>query len=992
MHYVPPPADLRDAHLDRLRTFAFAGFVGILLLLNVTGLFRTVLGVDTAAILTLVAGYRVFYHAIGSLFARQISADLAIVIAVIAAISVGEYLAAAEAMFIMLVGEGLESYAATRTKAAIHKFIEKMPHRARLLRDGAEVEVDVEDLRSGDLISVRAGERITADGVISQGQSSIDESTITGEPLPRDKGPGAEVFSGTLNGNALLTIQVARAGSDTTLARVVQLVEEARNRKAPVVRAADRYARYFLPVILLVAGATFYFTRDWLRTVSVLIVACPCALILATPAAMVAAIGGLARRGILVRGGSVIEAAAKVDGIVFDKTGTLTEGRFSIIEIIAVDRSEDELLALAAAAEAASDHVLARVIVDEAKQRDLQVATATEARVLPGLGAECVLNGANVRAGNAAFLAQQGVQGMDAVLGRTDSLGASAVLVAHGNRLAGAILLRDRIREGALQAIHSLEHLGISPLAMLTGDRRRAAEIIAHQLGVATVEADLLPEQKLERVRAHTQHGRRVAMVGDGINDAPSLASAAVGIAVSGAADITAEAAGVVYLGRSLDRLPDLFAVSRQAVTIVWQNIIVFAGLVNLVSVGLAYSGTIGPMGAAVTHQVASLLVMLNSLRLLRVDSGKPPVWNRLFADAGLPDFSHRVSHWVGRLDPKRAFDRLVERRHALLRPALYSLAAMIALSGFYVVGPHEESILERAGQRVAPNRGPGLHYKLPWPIDKVVTLPAKRVQLVEVGFRSGASRSETEPASYEWNVQHRSGRFQRRADESLFLTGDQNMVEINATVHYRLRRPEDFLYGHSDPETTLRAAAESVLHEATTGHAIDALLTTGRARVEQAAREKLQRLLDRYKSGVEVLQVRLLDVHPSLEVVGAFRDVAGASEEKSRVINEAEGYRNERVAVARGNGEALLQNAQAHSIGRKNRSNGDASKFILTEQAFRGASGPNHTRLYLETMEQVLPGKRKVIVDSGQGRQRLVLLDDGVLLPPSALAPVPER
>ena len=243
------------------------------------------------------------------------------------------------------------------------------------------------------------------------------------------------------------------------------------------------------------------------------------------------------------------------------------------------------------------------------------------------------------------------------------------------------------------------------------------------------------------------------------------------------------------------------------------------------------------------------------------------------------------------------------------------------------------------------------------------------------------------EPASYEWNVQHRSGRFQRRADESLFLTGDQNMVEVNATVHYRLRRPEDYLYGHAAPETLLRAAAESVLHEATAGQPIDALLTTGRGRVEQAAGVRLQQLLDRYRSGVEVLQVRLLDVHPSLEVVGAYRDVAGASEEKSRVINEAEGYRNERVAIARGNGAVLLQNAQAHSSGRKNRSYGDASKFSLTEQAFRGASSPNHTRIYLETLEQVLPGKRKVIMDTGQGRRHLLLLDDGVVLPPSALA-----
>ncbi|HET8547678.1 MAG TPA: FtsH protease activity modulator HflK [Bryobacteraceae bacterium] len=992
MHYVPPPAELSDARTDRIRTFAFAGFVGFLLLLNFTGVFRTVFGINTAAILALAAGYRVFYHAISSLLARQISADLAIVIAVIAAMAAGEYLAAAEAMFIMLIGEGLESYAGTRTKAAIQRFIETMPRHARLLRDGIEKEVDVEELRPGDLIAVRAGERIAADGEIAAGQSSIDESTITGEPLPRDKGPGEEVFSGTLNGNGLLTVRVARAGWDTTLARVVRLVEEAKSRRAPVVRTADRYARYFLPAILLAAGVTFYFTRDWLRTVSVLIVACPCALILATPAAMVAAIGGLARRGILVRGGSVIEAAAKVDGIIFDKTGTLTEGRFAIIDIVAEHRSEDELLALAAAAESASDHVLARVIVEEARRRGLPILAGSDARVLPGRGAECVLDGVAVRAGNAAYLAENGIRGIESAVERADSYGATAVLIACGDRLAGAIFLRDRVREGAAQAVRSLEQLNIAPLAMLTGDRRRAAEAIARETGIAHVEAELLPEDKLSRVRAHAQRGRRIAMVGDGINDAPSLSSAGVGIAVSGAADITAEAADVVYLGHSLERLPKLFQVSRQAVTIVWQNIIVFAGAINLFSVGLAYSGAIGPMGAAVTHQAASLLVMLNSLRLLRVERSTPARWHRMLTNARARSVSNELSGWVARIDPKRAFDRLVEQRRRLVRPALYAAAALLILSGFYVVGPQDEAILERLGRRAIPNRGPGLHYKLPWPVDRVRVLPARRVQALEVGFRSANSRKDAEPASYEWNVQHRSGRFQRKPEESLFLTGDQNMVEITATIHFRLSRPEDYLYRHSDPETTLRAAAESVLHQATTGEPIDALLTTGRGRMERAVRGELQRVLDRYRAGVEVLQVRLLDVHPSLEVVSAFRDVAGASEEKSRVINEAESYRNERVALARGNAEALLENAQAHSAGRKNRSQGDASRFLQTELGFRTAAGPNETRLYLETLEQVLPGKRKVIVDSSKGRRHLLLLEDGVMVPPSALVPAQER
>ena len=361
---------------DRIRYYGFAAFVGVLLALNLTNVFKTFMGIDTAVFITLLAGYKTFYNSISALLEKEISADLALCIAVIAALSVGEYMAAAEAMFIVLVGEGLESYAAGRTAAAIQKFIEQIPRRARVWRDGREEEVDAAALVPGDLIIVRAGERISADGTIDQGASSINESSITGEPLPRDKQVGDEAYSGTLNGNGLLRIRVTKAGDETTLARVVKLVEEAQEKRAPVERLADRAAKYFLPALLLSAALTFYFTRDWLRTVAVLIVACPCALILATPTAMVAAIGGLARRGILVRGAAIMQLAAKIDTVVFDKTGTITEGKFEIVSIVTAagyGGNENELLALAAAAEKSSDHALARVIVDEAGRRTVPV-------------------------------------------------------------------------------------------------------------------------------------------------------------------------------------------------------------------------------------------------------------------------------------------------------------------------------------------------------------------------------------------------------------------------------------------------------------------------------------------------------------------------------------------------------------------------------------------------------------------------------------------
>jgi Cu+-exporting ATPase len=842
--------------------------------------------------------------------------------------------------------------------------------------------VDAAALRGGDLILVRAGERIPADGVVEQGYSAVDESTITGEPLPRDKGPGEEVFSGTLNGHGLLRVRVLRAGSETTLARVIKLVQEARERKAPVERLADRYARFFLPALLTAAAATFYFTGNWLRTVAVLIVGCPCALILATPTAMVAAIGGLARRGILVRGGSVLESAAKTDTVVFDKTGTVTEGRFEIIGIVALDGDETALLRRAAMAERGSDHTLARVIVEAARRRGLDLEEPESARILPGRGAECVVAGRTLRAGSAAFLAEAGVRFTDALLEQADRLGATAVLVAEDQRLAGAILLRDRVRAGIREAVHELEHLGITHQIMLTGDRRRAAEVIAREIGIPNVEAELLPEQKLERIRSLVSQGRAVAMVGDGVNDAPALAAAPVGIAVSGASDITAEAAGVVYMGRSLDKLPALFQVSRRAVGIAWQNIVLFAGVVNAVSIGLASKGTIGPLAAAFIHQLSSFLVMLNSLRLLRVERSRGAWIHRL---------EHRLEHtrllavWrharavAASIDPKELFVTLVENRRRLTRPALAVAAALYLASGVYVLAPQEKGVIERFGRKVLPYREPGLHYKLPWPVERLTRIEAERIRVVEVGFRSGAEYAGSEPAAYEWNVQHRSGRFRRMPEESLMLSGDQNMLEVTATVHYRLSRPDDHLFRLLDGESTIRAAAEAEIQAMVTTTPLDEILTAGRRDLEQRVRRRLQERLDKYGAGAEVLEVRLLDVHPSLEVVDAFRDVAGAFEEKNRLINEAEGYGREQVALARGNAAASLVAAQGYSLGKRNRAEGDAERFRQAELAFRTAPGPTETRLYLETIEEVLANRPKMILDAAHGRRHLTLLDDGI-------------
>jgi HflK protein len=506
---------------------------------------------------------------------------------------------------------------------------------------------------------------------------------------------------------------------------------------------------------------------------------------------------------------------------------------------------------------------------------------------------------------------------------------------------------------------------------MLTGDRRRAAEAIARQAGIAEMEAGLTPEAKAERIAELRRDNRAVAMIGDGVNDAPALAAATVGIAVAGAADIAAEAAGVVYMPHSLDGIPLFFEASRRAVATAWQNIILFAGLVNLAAVLCAATGTVGPIGAAVTHQLSSFLVMLNSLRLLRAGARRrtlrlPEGW-RESLEARIATLVASITANVSRQP------RLWAKRAAAVA------ALLILLNGIYIIRPAEIGIVQRFGKKLLPFDVPGPHYKLPWPIDRLTRIHAHQIRTVEIGYRSNSTPPGAEPASYEWNAQHRSGRYQSRPEESLCLTGDQNLIELNATVHYDLTHPDDFLLRQMDGEATVRAAAEAAIHSAISGTLLDDVLTTGRIAIEQRVRAELQARLDRYHSGVRVLSVRLEDVHPSVEVVDAFRDVSAAYEEKNRLINEAEGYRNEQVALARGNGQAMVEQARAYTLGRDNRAQGDATRFNDREAAYRTAPGPTETRLYLETLEEVLPGKRKLIVDRSKSPRRLFLLEDSV-------------
>lgn len=375
-----------------------------------------------------------------------------------------------------------------------------------------------------------------------------------------------------------------------------------------------------------------------------------------------------------------------------------------------------------------------------------------------------------------------------------------------------------------------------------------------------------------------------------------------------------------------------------------WLNIILFAGALNALAVLACATGKIGPIGAAFTHQLSSFLVMMNSLRLLRVERSATSPWR----------FTGWFKHWVAapplaaawdglrQIDPAKAFFSLVARRRQMVKPALLAAAALIVVNGFYAIQPDEVGVIERFGRKVTPFSDPGLHYKLPWPVDRLTRIQAHRVRVVEIGFRSNSGPSAAaEPAAYEWNVQHRTGRFESRPDESLMFTGDQNMIELNAAIHYEVQHPDAFLFRQMDPETAVRAAGESAIHGIVGSTALDEVLTIGRQAIEARALAELERRMDRYQTGVHILRVELLDVHPSIEVVDAFRDVSAAFEEKNHMINEAEGYRNEQVALARGNSRAELLRAESYTLGRINRSEGDATRFTGREQAYRTAPGP---------------------------------------------------
>lgn len=534
---------------------------------------------------------------------------------------------------LIILGKLLEAQAKGRVSQAIRRLMGLQPKTARVLRNGAEVDVPIEEVEVGDLVCVRPGERIPVDGIVESGRSAVDESMLTGESMPVTKEPGSEVIGGTVNRSGTLTFRATRVGRETALAQVIRIVEQAQTSKAPIQRYADRVSQFFVPGVLIAAAITFVawqiatgdFTKSLLTTTAVLVIACPCALGLATPTAIMVGTGRGAEAGILIRGGEHLEQAQAINAVVLDKTGTITRGEPSVTDVIPLDDSTgaDELLLLAARAERRSEHPLAEAMVTAAVQRGLDLGPDPESfTAVAGHGVEAVIDGRQVLVGNRRLMQERGVEtgAAGTVLERLELEGKTAVIVASGGRALGVIAAADTVKDTSRAAIEVLKNMNIQ-VFMLTGDNPRTARAIARQVGIDEdkVFAEVLPEQKADMIKSLQDRGLVVAMVGDGINDAPALATADVGIALGTGTDIAIEAADLTLMRGDLRGIAAAIRLSRATVGKVKQNLF-WALIYNTLGIPLAALGFLSPILAGAAMALSSVSVVTNAGLLRRFD------------------------------------------------------------------------------------------------------------------------------------------------------------------------------------------------------------------------------------------------------------------------------------------------------------------------------------------------------------------------------------
>lgn len=556
---------------------------------------------------------------------RKIGTEIFVTVATVIAMIGREYVAGTILMTIILIAELIAELNTERARASIKALIGSVPETALIRRPGGDVTVPLAEVRPGDVVIVRAGEKIPVDGVVRIGDAAVNQAPITGESIPQEKTPGATVFAGTVVELGALDIETQKVGGDTMFSRIVALVESAESERAPVQKLADRVSAWLIPVVFVFLFGVWLVTRDLRMIITLLIFTSPAELGLATPLVVIAAIARAARSGILLKGGIYLEELAKVDVIAFDKTGTLTLGRPEVIRIDRFDpgTSEADLLRLAAGAERRSSHPLAKAVVMRAESQSLEVPQPGKFEVVRGRGVLAELDGQIVRAGNAAFLSENGIT----VPAEAADGGETTVYIASGDRALGAIRFADPPRPGANQVIAQLKATGIKRIVMLSGDNGAIARRIGAELGVDQVEADLLPDAKVEIIKRLRAGGARVAMVGDGINDAPALAIADVGIAMGVAGTQAAlEAADVALMTDDLGKIVEARAIAARAYRTIKENLLVGVGVVHVLGIAAALLRWIGPVQAALIHLGPDILVFLNSVKLLRARIRIPEV------------------------------------------------------------------------------------------------------------------------------------------------------------------------------------------------------------------------------------------------------------------------------------------------------------------------------------------------------------------------------
>ena len=607
-----------ETNRKELLRLALMGFAA---LFSWFGLWRHFLPIDLVALaFTLIGGYPVYKETFGALRHGHVNMEVSMTVAIFASLAVGQFTVSVVITFFALLSEYIETYAVDRGRQTITLLEKSAPKRALVRRNGSEIEVDTQALQRNDTVIVRDGERIPVDGTIVVGSAFVNQSMMTGESARVEKNDGDTVYAGSVNESGIIEVRTDKVGSETLFGKIIKLVEEAENKKAPIQKTSDRLATWLVEFAIGFSVLTFLFTRNVTSTLSVIVVAGACGVAAGTPLAIVAIMGKAAKKGAIVKGGAYVEEMSRIDTVVIDKTGTLTFGMPIVTDVIAVDNcGTQEVLQLAVTAERYLNHPIASAIVEKASELGGSGIAHSKFSYAPGKGVAVESGGHEILVGNSRLLNEKGIaispEALDISTAQA-AQGKTSVYVAHENRICGLIAVADRIRDESRKAMADLRNMGVKTI-MLTGDNKVAAQIVANEVGIDEVHAELLPEDKVAFVEKLVAEGDKVAMVGDGINDAPALARANVGMGMGAGTDVAIEEADIVLMTNDLQRIADVARLSRKAYRTIMTN---FYGTITVDGIGvtLAFLGFLSPLLAAGIHVVSELIFILNSARLIR--------------------------------------------------------------------------------------------------------------------------------------------------------------------------------------------------------------------------------------------------------------------------------------------------------------------------------------------------------------------------------------